>query len=324
MGSKQGIADEIVKIFPGRTNFYDLFGGGFSISHAMLIKRSKSFQRIHYNEIKKDVVHLVQKAINGDYNYDVFKPEFITREMFFDLKDQDAYVRLIWAFANNQKTYLFGKEIEPYKKSMHNAIIFNEFDDLARQVIGSDKFNGNTSRTNRRLFLRNRIDYYRQTGMPDFLQQIEQMESLKQLQQLEQLERLQQMESLKNLQRIVHLERIEQLQELEIIKGTPSLCFTAKSYEDVIIEDDSIVYCDIPYLETADYDNEFDHVKFFDWAHSSPHPVFISEYNIADSRFKLVKQISKLVRMNNSGDTKKAALEKIYVNKAGYKALLNP
>lgn len=41
MGSKQSICDELIKIFPTADNFYDLFGGGFSVTHAMLERRSR-------------------------------------------------------------------------------------------------------------------------------------------------------------------------------------------------------------------------------------------------------------------------------------------
>jgi len=46
MGSKQLIADKIISIFPKADNFYDLFGGGFSITQAMLVRRPRGYSMI--------------------------------------------------------------------------------------------------------------------------------------------------------------------------------------------------------------------------------------------------------------------------------------
>jgi hypothetical protein len=59
MGSKQAIVASIVSSLPKAENFYDLFGGGFSISHYVLQERKDKYKHVHYNEIKADVVDLV-------------------------------------------------------------------------------------------------------------------------------------------------------------------------------------------------------------------------------------------------------------------------
>ena len=64
------------------------------------------------------------------------------------------------------------------------------------------------------------------------------------------------------------------------------------SYEKVEIKNNSVIYCDIPYASTADY-GSFDRAKFLDWASNIDHPVYISEYNLNDDRFKVVYQIEK-------------------------------
>ena len=69
-----------------------------------------------------------QDAINGKYNYDVFKPEWITGERFFSEKESNTYIKIIWSFGNNGRNYLFGKDIEEKKRSMHQAVVFDEFD----------------------------------------------------------------------------------------------------------------------------------------------------------------------------------------------------
>jgi hypothetical protein len=317
MGSKSGIAKEVCKVFPDSENFYDLFGGGFSITHAMLLHRSKSYKHFHFNEIRLGICDLIKKAINGDYNYKNFKPEFITREEFFKRKEKDAYIKMCWSFGNSGGTYLFSEEIEPYKKSMHNAVVFNTFDDLAIEVLGIKKFSENASIYSRRLFLRNKIEKYRKTKIPDCLIKYLSKNQLRQLQQLERLQQLEQLQQLQQLQQLEQLQRLQQLQQLE------RLTFYNLSYEEVEIKPNSVVYCDIPYKNTASYDGNknFNHDKFFDWAHKQQCPVFISEYNISDERFKLIKGIKKISLLDNSKSKKAYNFEKIYINKYGYDKL---
>ena len=151
-GSKSKLLPELCKFFPPATNFYDLFGGGFSVTHAMLKHRSKSFKHFHFNEIRKGMTDLIQDSMKGKYSYKNFKPKFISREEFFEKKEKDLYIKLIWSFGNNGKDYLFGKDIEQEKKSLHNAIVFNQFDNYSKKILGMDKFLGNIDIKSRRLF----------------------------------------------------------------------------------------------------------------------------------------------------------------------------
>jgi hypothetical protein len=100
-GSKSAICDNLIRVFPKADNFYDVFGGGFSVTHAMLVRRPKDYQRFFFNEIRPGVCDLVQCAIRGEFNYDTFKPKWIDREGFFARKDSDHYVKICWSFGNN-------------------------------------------------------------------------------------------------------------------------------------------------------------------------------------------------------------------------------
>ena len=286
MGSKSGIAEEIIKRLPNADHFYDLFGGGFSITHAMLARRPKDFKKFHFNEIRPGICELIQSAIRGEYSYNNFKPSFVDRETFFLRKDQDPYIKLCWSFGNQGATYMFSKEIEPYKKSMHNAIVLNEFDQLACQVFGMSAFSSGYSIKTKRFFLRNKIEHFRKTKIPDFLVPFLKSEQSKMLERLQQLERL---------------------------------TFTNLSYDKVKIESNSIIYCDPPYANTEKYDHEINHKQFLDWANSQASPVFISEYQINDSRFVPIFKIEKLNRMNALNRTKKTEI--IYANKAAVKSI---
>lgn len=302
MGSKSNIIKHLAMNFPRADHFYDLFGGGFSVTHYMLENKASRYKHFHYNEIKKDVTELVKSAIAGDFSYSRFKPQWISREEFFSKKDSDAYVRLIWSFGNNQQSYLFSQEIEPYKKSMHQAVVFDEFDSLALKVFGFHRWPpiANTI-TKKRIYLRQKIEHFRKTKAPDFLKCFLSEKQLEQLQQLQQLQQLRQLQELEQLER---LERLERLQGLQQITPKASLKITSEDYRQVDILPGSVVYCDIPYKGAADYGNSFNHQDFYDWAASRDFPVFFSEYSCSDSRFKPIYTVGKMVTLSSKGQTK--------------------
>ena len=285
MGSKSSICDDLIPIFPKAENFYDIFGGGFSVTHAMLVRRKSHFNNFYFNEIRPGICELIQNAINGKFNYDNFKPEWVSSSEFHKRKDSNAYIKLIWSFGNNGKNYLFSKEIEPLKKSIHNAIVFNDFDNLAKELFGCNNFKESTI-TQRRLYLRYRFSFY-------------QKNIDKQLQQLERLERLQK------------LQQLQQLQQLH---------FSCVSYDKVEIKQNSIIYCDPPYQGTGKYDKEFDHRKLLDWAHHQENPVFISEYKINDKRFRPIFKINKVQTLYPTSRIVKN--EMVYANKAAFYLLI--
>lgn len=74
------------------------------------------------------------------------------------------------------------------------------------------------------------------------------------------------------------LERLESLESLESLQSLQSLC---KSYDDIEIKSNSIIYCDIPYKGTDKYNNlDFDHEAFFNWCKNQTELCFISSYDM--------------------------------------------
>lgn len=115
-GSKSKLAKRIVALLPPATHLCDIFAGGCAITHAALL--SGKFKEIHANDIS-DSVTLFEDALNGKYKNE---SRWISREDFFRLKDSDPYVRIVWSFGNNQRDYLYSREIEPYKKAVHEML----------------------------------------------------------------------------------------------------------------------------------------------------------------------------------------------------------
>ena len=93
--------------------------------------------------------------------------------------------------------------------------------------------------------------------------------------------------------------------------------FHCKSYDEVDILPNSIIYNDIPYKNTTQYNTSkgFDYDKFYDWCiekHKEGHKVFISEYWMPQDMFECVWQkeiVSSLTPENNG----KKGIEKLFI-----------
>ena len=121
-GSKNKLAERIVRLLPKRTHLVDLFCGGCAVSHAALLMGK--YEHIHINDINWMCPTLFIDALNGKYNDE---NRWISREDFFRLKDTDPYVAVVWSFGNNLRNYLYSKEIEPLKKAIHYAMFFSDY-----------------------------------------------------------------------------------------------------------------------------------------------------------------------------------------------------
>ena len=121
-GSKNKLAERIVRLLPKRTHLIDLFCGGCAVSHAALLMGK--YEHIHINDINWMCPTLFIDALNGKYNDE---NRWISREDFVRLKDTDPYVAVVWSFGNNLRDYLYSKEIEPLKKAIHYAMFFSDY-----------------------------------------------------------------------------------------------------------------------------------------------------------------------------------------------------
>lgn len=203
---------------------------------------------------------------------------------------------------------MFSESIEPYKKSMHQAIVFEEFDELSSQVLGFDKW-GTECIKERRLFLRKKIEQYRKTRIPEVLYPFLNKNQLGQLEQIQQLRRLQQLQQLESLGRLESLERLRQLQQL---KGC-TVTTNSEDYRNIPILPNSVVYCDIPYKDTRGYSTPFDRRAFLDWAANAPFPVYISEYQLEDPFLEMFITEKRVLKCG-SIEGKEKANEKLYWN----------
>ena len=117
------------------------------------------------------------------------------------------------------------------------------------------------------------------------------------------------LESLESLERLQSLESLERLQSLE------RLSISQKSYDEVRILPDSVIYCDIPYRGTDEYiSGQFDYEKFYAWCEKQKELVVISEYDMPEDRFCCVESVQKrsLLSAKGAGELK---TEKLFVPK---------
>ena len=130
MGSKrksaQKIYQAIVNFNPEKGLLVDLFCGGFAISEKFLDNGWK----IIANDKNTYVIELLRKTIIEGLPEDICT-KFISRETFIDISNHPekyeawyvGYAQCCWSFGNNQKNYIFGKDIESIKYAGHKLVI---------------------------------------------------------------------------------------------------------------------------------------------------------------------------------------------------------
>ena len=277
-GSKNAIAREIVDFLPSSEVLVDICAGGCAVTHAAL--ESGKWERVVANDVNEGIVRLFLDAVEGKYRGE---KRWVSREDFYAQKDNDPWIKWCWSFGNNGEDYMYAKEIEAYKKALHEMLFAETVNE--RRV----KYRAVLAELNKYLIA---VGKYPGGDVS--------LTSLQSLQSLESLERLQSLESL------------ESLQSLEI---------SSKDYAEVEIPRGAVVYADIPYEGTdcKGYGN-FDHARFYEWAAAQNEAVYVSSYEIADTRFTEVWCRKKTVLSGSKG-TEKHAIEKIYANEAGVRAL---
>jgi len=275
MGSKQKLVDKIVPFIlnrhPGVDSFYDLFGGGGSVS--LYVVRKYPHLDVVYNERSKAISSLMQHLKEGgDIPLD-----FVTRAEFESkYKGDDWYAGLLqcaWTFGNNQKSYLYGMPIQDFKEALTDLVMTGKgdiewieqtADDILKNVYSND--------TKTKLFLntdRYKTPYQRRIVIA---RQIPQMLGILQF-----------------------MPRLEMMKSIRDMPGISAMGISAgKSYDEVpIIGERPMLYCDPPYEGTAEYrEGAFNHKEFYDWCMDQKYPVYISSYSVSDPRLKRVKAIN--------------------------------
>ena len=321
-GSKNYIARWVIDNLPEDEILVDLFAGGCAVTHAALL--SGKWNKVIANDIG-DAPELFVDAINGKY---ADEKRWISREDFQNLKDTDPYVSICWSFSNNRSDYLYGKEIEPWKKALHYARVFGDNSLLLEMGIDS---NGSTADINaneaeyretyihwclskqKHIFLAsNKLITNDKLNIKENKDKLGQyfISSLKksELKSIEKLQRAQRFEFVQHLSRA---KRLQSLQSLQTYKN--NLTVYRKSYADVVIPDNAVVYADPPYKGTdiSSYKCDFDYGAFEKWLNEVPFMVIVSEYNAPAG----CVEIASIKKRSLSAQVKKdrMKMEKLFV-----------
>lgn len=271
------------------SNFYDLFGGGGSVSFTAI----KDYRfNVHYNELNPHIYSLV-KYLKENKRLEPKFYEWVSREEFFrqcartDADWYSGFVMSCWSFGNNsEKGYLYGADIEEIKRLAHEFIVNQHMNAMRKIGVDMSELIRIADVQARRIVFCDRIKKGKNTIFGDGKEN-----------------------RVQNLELVEHLARIQNLQNLQ------NLQITNLSYEKVpIMGDNPVIYCDIPYKGTGEYkENGFSHDAFYKWAEDIEYPVYISEYAAPFKEIDAFKHRSSLSATNN----KKKTIEKIFWNGKG-------
>lgn len=279
-GGKNSLARDLISLLPSGKRLVDLFGGGGAITHAGAI--SKKWEKVLYNEINPLTFNAFKNAVNGFFKEEVFgKPPFIDRETFKAKVSTDPYTALCFSFGNDMKTYAYGEDIEGYKKALHNAVVFEEYDSLKNNC-GVDLSELSNFKT-----IKDKVAKLYSVCF----------KALKNSGKIRKVDGKDLVFGLNGVKdgsldccsfiRLQHIERWKRLCSLALTKKLiETVSFTCGSYSDYEYQEGDVVYCDPPYEGTSkDYNSSFDFKSFYDWVASRPYPVYFSSYGISDNRF---------------------------------------
>ena len=271
-GSKNSIAAEIISILPAAKHFYDIFGGGGAMTHAAAL--SGKYQYIHYNELNPLICKGFKMAINGEFKNE---RRWISREYFNAHKGDDPYVAICWSFGNNLRSYLYSKELEPLKKAVHYARIYNSYC-LLHELGIAEPSRAEPSRAE-----------------PSRAEHIERLIRLREIGEVP-----------GDGVRLQAIESRDRLLTLQEFTGN-NIIITCGDYRDLDFEDDAVIYADPPYRGTDQYGAEFDSDAFIVWAEEQKPPMYVSEADYID-RWDIVWSKQKQELMCVGGHKKRTEI----------------
>lgn len=283
-GSKNSIAKYIVDALPSGERLVELFAGGCSITDYAM-KNTDKFSKYLINDLNGWSPKAYVKALAGGFNDE---ERWISRQDFFRLKDTDPYVNLCFSFGNGLKTYMYGPDIEPYKRALHYIIFWEDYgpmEEICPQVVDIIKeYCEGKDRKGRRLASGKAVaDHVKQTGSIEYWQSNPLFRKVNVKWTPERrgmkgtsLIRPESLERLKSLGSLGSLESLERLKSLE--RHTMPIEASNISYSDYEYRDGDVVYCDPPYKNTCGYGIHFDTDAFWEWVRTRNYPVYVSEY----------------------------------------------
>ena len=244
-----------------------LWGGGSLIHYQLLQNQYKNYYANYFNPL---VVKAFEMAIHGKFKNET---RWISHEEFDKLKNTDPYVAFCFSFGNDLKSYAYGKDIEPYEKALHYLVVFQD-ESLMKEIFSNIDFSFvhkikdvNDRRLKTQSFVKTNsfaintpIDISAKTTPL--------------------------------LQNIINWNRLN-IPCDNCSLNVNNFEMTDKSYDEIEIKPNSVIYCDIPYKSTNKYEisKDFDYEKFYSWCERQTELCFISEYSMPKDRFTCIAEI---------------------------------
>ena len=302
-GSKSAIAKDITAALPSGNRLVDLFCGGCAVTDFAL-KQTGKFKRFLINDIDGRNPKTYINALNGGFRNE---DRWISRQDFFNLKETDDYVRICFSFGNNGKTYMYGPQIEPYKRAIHHIVFWDDYDPMQKlcpAVVDCihDYCDGKGSKEKRLALGYAIADHIKQHNSVEYWQSNPMFKAVKikwsperrgvkssDLVENSAIDRLvpphsqehilclERLKSLDSLQSLESMERLERLESMEIQDA--QIVASSVDYHNYVYHDGDVVYCDPPYANTDKYTVDFDNEVFWQWCRTRDFPVYVSEYH---------------------------------------------
>ena len=354
-GSKNSIAEFIVESIPSRTHFYDLFAGGGAVSHcAMLSGKFHTFHmndiedtpllflesvhgRYHYENrwiSREDFYRLKDSEpyIRYCWSFGNNGKNYLYSKEIEPWKKALHYARVygdysllkeFGIYTNDASRVFISKNQKSYKQKYIlwycHEILHSDLDVLELQRNLKKRIEKNSEELRAYLLEGMRKAGKRPCDVDRFLGTNGMAGHYFGKSQWEFPTR----EVYIQLQSFLYLpldyEKIYGLQELleslQSLQSLERLSISQKSYDEVRILPDSVIYCDIPYRGTDEYiSGQFDYEKFYAWCEKQKELVVISEYDMPEDRFCCVESVQKrsLLSAKGAGELK---TEKLFVPK---------
>lgn len=316
MGSKSKIAKHIVPLLPNANTFVDLFAGGGAVTHYAMT--TNKYRHFIYNDLNPLMPKAFEMALKGEFENET---RWISREDFFRLRDTDPYVAICFSFGNNLSDYMYNKDIEPIKEAYHYAVFFGDYS-LAKERMGIDLTPLSKCATiEDKYALLKRIAKSTPPiqSKQGCSRQRECGESTMRFTELGEVQKVYwNFQSLESHQRCI-LPPPKNLEQGNIKRPlTDVIDFYSTDYQNVPIPQNSVIYCDIPYIGKGEYQKHknvgFDYERFYDWAERQLQPIFISEYQMPEDRFTAIAEIKRTGTMSATNNAEKVT-ERIFIPK---------
>ena len=275
-GSKNVIAERILKCLPSGTNFVDCCCGGGAILQAAV--ESGKYKTVTGYDINKSIIGLLKAVMvdGGCIDYEHF--QMVTKDKFYEARDRNAtledwLIRYTCSFGFKGTEYLWGESRMKWKTLTHNAVALPTVEE-------------------RRNALRDLLTLIAKDKPDDA-----------------ELKNMCHIDQLTNLNRIREVEMA-----MQSMKTKTKLQVFCKSMFDIPFENFDVIYFDPPYSGTTPYNrSQFSQIMFktlLKVLTDSGKLVFVSEYNQPCEGFTEIASFQKTMTL--IADETRKCVEKLF------------